>query len=115
MAKKEIPSINTDFIVDAKKDAKLLKYAEKVFKTPGLLSQANIADLSPENPALASKVLLSAYTRALLVEARTIDPKNEKEVYASLYANYATVVQEFLEKNKEVLNELSSSQEKGGE
>ena len=115
MAEKEIPSINPDFLVDAKKDAKLLKYAEKVFNTPGLLSQANIAELSPENPALASKVLLSAYTRALLAEARTIDSKKEKEVFATLYSNYSNVVQEFLEKNRNLLNELSSKNQKGGE
>jgi hypothetical protein len=115
MAEKETTSINADFIVDAKKDAELLKYAEQVFKTPGLLSQANIAELSPENPALASKVLLSAYTRALLAEARTIDPKKEKEVFSTLYSNYANVVQEFLDKNKQLLNELSSKKQKGGE
>lgn len=115
MAEKETPSINPDFVVDVKKDAKLLKFAEQVFKTPGLLSQANIAELSPENPALASKVLLSAYTRALLKEARTLDPKKEKEVFSTLYANYANVVQEFLDKNKQILNELSSKNQKGGE
>ena len=108
-------SINTDFIVDAKKDAKLLKFAEKVFKSPGLLSQANIAELSPESPALASKVLLSAYTRALLAEARKVDSNKEKQVFETLYAEYSNVVQEFLEKNKELLNELSSKKEKGGE
>ena len=107
-------TINTDFLVDAEKDAKLLKFAEKVFKSPGLLSQANIAELSPNNPALASKILLSAYTRSLLAEARKVDGKNEKDVFETLYANYSDIVEEFLRKNQDLLNELSSKQEKGG-
>ena len=43
------------------------------------------------------------------------DPKKEKEVFSTLYANYANVVQEFLDKNKQLLNELSSKNQKGGE
>ena len=107
-------SINPDFIVDAKKDAKLLKFAEKVFKTPTLLSQANVAELSPENPALASKILLSAYTRALLSEARNIDSKKEKEVFETLYSEYSYVIAKFLENNKQLAADLSNKQEKGG-
>ena len=81
MAEKEIPSINADFIVDAKKDAELLKYAEKVFKTPGLLSQANIAELSPENP-------YAYYSLALAYELK--DMPNKALEYYYLYLGIET-------------------------
>ena len=115
MAEKNTVTLNTNFMVDAKKDAKLLKFAEKVFKNPNLLSEANIAELSPDNPALASKVLLSAYSRALLSEARKIDHKKEQEVFENLYWEYSNIVEAFLDKNRRLFNELSSRQEKGGE
>ena len=115
MSENNTVEFNANFVVDAKKDAILLKFAEKVYKNPNLLSEANIVELSPDNPALASKVLLSAYSRALLAEAKQIDSKNEKNVFDNLYWEYSNVVEAFLEKNRTLFNELSSRQEKGGE
>ena len=104
-------SFNPDFLVDLKEDKKLLKFAEKVFENPRLLAKANITELSPQNPALASKVLLSAYTRALKEEAKMIADAKKDDVLKELLTQYESVVAEFLEKNKML---ASSQSQKGG-
>ena len=103
--------LNPDFLVDLKKDKKLLKFAEKVYENPRLLAKADITELSPDNPALASKVLLSAYTRSLKEEARMIASAKKEEVLKELLSHYEGVVAEFLEKNKIL---ASSQSQKGG-
>ena len=100
MAETKKDELNLDFLVDLKKDKKLLKFAEKVFENPRLLAKADIKELSPENPALASKVLLTAYTKALKDEAKMISEAKKGEILKELLSQYKTVVAEFLEKNK---------------
>ena len=111
MAEIKNDGLNPDFLVDLKKDKKLLKYAEKVFINPRLLAKADISELSPDNPALASKVLLSAYTRALKDEAQMIADAKKEDVLKELLTQYESVVAEFLEKNKMLAN---SQSQKGG-
>lgn len=111
MAEEKNEGLNPDFLVDIKKDKKLLKFAEKVFINPRLLAKADITELSPDNPALASKVLLSAYTRALKDEAQMIAGAKKDEILKELLVQYKSVVDEFLEKNKILAN---SQSQKGG-
>ena len=111
MAEEKNEGLNPDFLVDIKKDKKLLKFAEKVFINPRLLAKADITELSPNNPALASKVLLSAYTRALKDEAQMIAGAKKDEILKELLVQYKSVVDEFLEKNKILAN---SQSQKGG-
>ena len=99
-----------DFLVDIK-NKKLLEFAEKVFKNPRLLAKADIMELSPDNPALASKVLLSAYTEALKNEAQKISDAKKGDILNELLTQYKGVVAEFLEKNKMLSN---SQSQKGG-
>ena len=111
MEKTTHDGFNQDFMLDPKKDKKLFAFAEKVFKNPELLATADIMELSPNNPALASKILLASYTRALIEETRKHPEKNNSELLENLKSQYAHVVDEFLSKNKE----LASSQiQKGG-
>lgn len=117
MAEMKKNDLNPDFSVDLKKDKKLLSFAEKVYKNPRLLAKADIAELSPDNPALASKILLSAYTRSLMEEARMISNAKKDEILKDLLMQYKDVVDEFLAKNKTIANHMSQKlqqSQKGG-
>ena len=110
----EKTTFNPDFLVDPKKHKKLLSFAREIFSDPSKISKADIAELSPENPALASKVLLSAYTRALKEEARKLNTPNKEDVLETISTEYALFLENFLEKNKSVLKTLNSTTQKGG-
>ena len=113
MAEKSQTTLNQDFIVDAQKHKKLLEYAQKVFENPQLLADADIYSLSPDNPALASKVLLSAYTRALKEEARKLDTPDKSSILEELHQKYEQLVNEFREKNRSLLDSLTSTKQGG--
>lgn len=109
MAENMNPSFNQDFFVDPKKHKDLLKKAREIFEDPSKIASADIAESSPENPALASKLFLSAYTRALKEEARKVDEKQQPTVLEELNAKYSVFVTEYRKKNERILNSLLKS------
>ncbi len=109
MAEEKKTGLNQDFLLDPKKHKELLKVAQEVFNDPSKISHVEIAELSPENPALASKVLLSAYTRALKEEARKVSGDNKESLLDEINSKYSAFIDEFLEKNKALFATLSSS------
>lgn len=101
-------SFNQDFMVDPKKHKTLLELSQEIFENPSKFASIDICEVAPENPALASKLFLAAYTRALKEEARKA-VKNDESVLEDINARYSEFVSAYLVKNQNALDRLAKS------
>lgn len=108
MAEEMKPAFNPDFMVDPKKHKALLKSAQEIYENPSKIASIDICEVSPDNPALASKLFLAAYTRALKEEARKAG-ENNGSVLEEINEKYSAFVSEYLLKNQNALDRLSKS------
>jgi len=108
MAEEMKPAFNPDFMVDPKKHKALLKLAQEIFENPSKIASIDICEVAPDSPALASKLFLAAYTRALKEEARKAGEKDES-ILEEINAKYSAFVSEYLLKNQNALERLSKS------
>ena len=108
MAEEMKPAFNPDFMVDPKKHKALLKLAQEIFENPSKIASIDICEVAPDSPALASKLFLAAYTRALKEEARKAGEKDES-IFEEINAKYSAFVSEYLLKNQNALERLSKS------
>ena len=108
MAEEMKTAFNPDFMVDPKKHKALLKLAQEIFENPSKIASIDICEVAPDNPALASKLFLAAYTRALKEEARKAGEKDES-ILEEINAKYSAFVSEYLLKNQNALDKLSKS------
>ena len=114
MAEEKNVNFNPNYMLDPKKHKKLLAEAQAVFNDPSSISKKDILKISPENPALASKVLLSAYTRALHKEAVSFDSPDKETILQEIHDKYKVFLDEFISKNRELASSLSSNKQTGG-
>lgn len=114
MAEEKSVNFNPNYMLDPKKHKKLLAEAQDVFNDPSSISEKNILEISPENPALASKVLLSAYTRALHKEAVSFDSPDKETILQEIHDKYKVFLDEFKSKNRELASSPSSIKQTGG-
>lgn len=108
MAEEMKTTFNPDFMVDPKKHKALLKLAQEIFENPSKIASIDICEVAPDSPALASKLFLAAYTRALKEEARKAGEKDES-ILEEINAKYSAFVSEYLLKNQNALDRLSKS------